>query len=67
MYWLRKLHKYATGLRFIIDAPKYSEKPFCHHALTSVLRLLFEKIKAYNDKCNFSLVLSPLRTFPKIK
>ena len=62
MYWVPNLHKHATGSRFIIDAPKCFVKPFSN-ALTSVLRLLFKKITAYNDKCNFSPVFTPLGQF----
>ena len=47
---LIKLHKHTTGSRFIIAAPKCSVKHFAK-TITSILRLFFMQIKAYNDYC----------------
>ena len=57
MYWMPKMHKNPIKARFIIASPKSSIKPFAR-TITSIFRLFFRQIQAYNDKCRFFTVLT---------
>ena len=52
MYWMPKMHKSPIKDRFIIASPKSSVKPIAR-AITSIFRLFFRQIQAYDDKCRF--------------
>ena len=59
IYWLPKLHKNPSKFRFIIAAPKCSIKPLSKD-ITSILKLFYKQIEAYNHKCKF---YSGVKTF----
>ena len=48
--WLTKLRKNLTWSRYIINVPKCSFKSLSK-ALTSILILIFQQIKARSDRC----------------
>ena len=50
MYWLPKLHKKPSKSRFIVAATNCSVKPLSK-AVTAALKLLYNQIESYNDKC----------------
>ena len=52
MYWMPKMHKNPIKATFIIACPKSSIKPLAR-TITSIFRLFFRQIQAYNDKCRF--------------
>ena len=52
MYWIPKMHKTPSKSRFIVAAPKCSIKPLSK-AITSVFKLFYKQIEAYNKKSRF--------------
>ena len=52
MYWMPKIHKNPIKATFILTCPKSSIKPLAR-TITSIFRLFFRQIQAYNDKCRF--------------
>ena len=52
IYWLPKMHKNPIKFRFIIAAPKCSVKPLSK-SITSIFKLFYKQIEAYNKKCFF--------------
>ena len=52
MYWIPKNHKTPIKERFIVASPVCSIKPLAK-SLTSIFRVFFKQIEAYNAKCRF--------------
>ena len=52
IYWIPKKHKNPSKARFIIASPKCSIKPLSR-ALTSIFKLFYKQIEAYNLKCQY--------------
>ena len=52
IYWMPNMHKNPIKARFIIASPKFSVKHLAK-TITSIFRLFFRQIHAYNDKCRF--------------
>ena len=58
-YWIPKMHKNPISFRFIIPSPVGSIKPLSKD-ITSIFKLLYEKVKRYHTK---EKVWSGIRTF----
>ena len=52
IYWTPKMHKNPVGSRFIIGNPQSSLKPLTKD-VTSICKLLFQLITAWNDKVKY--------------